>query len=270
MADVQGKKPEEKTNGKGMSRRTFIGTGAGLVVGGVAGGLIGSKMVSGPEAPSLPKAPASFTDIGGQTALRTLVTSMPPSAAYLVHDSTKCAFCQTCMMACSLAHEGKENISLSRIQIDANALGRYPNDLVMNVCRQCVTPVCVEKCPVGACQIDTANGNVRVIDQAKCIGCQTCISACPHLPHRTIWDSVAKKATKCDLCLNTPFWGEKGGPGGKQACVELCPMNAIKLVPQTPPQSEKAGYEVNLRSANYEGLVSKSNTTVWWQSTPAK
>ncbi len=270
MAETE-KRPTENTNGGGITRREFmLGSGTALVAGGVASWLIGTTVQSGPKAPEVPDNPAVFTDNGGQPALRELVNSMPTSAGYLVHDSTKCAFCQTCMMACSLAHEGKENISLSRIQIDANALGRYPDDLVMNVCRQCVTPVCVEICPVDACYIDTANGNVRVIDQEKCNGCRKCLDACPQQPHRTIWNPETKKATKCDLCLNTPYWGEKGGPAGKQACVELCPMNAIKLVTEAPPQSDSVGYEVDLRSKNYEGLVTKTNTTVWWQSAPAK
>ena len=240
----------KKTNG--VTRRQFI-IGGGAVI---ASGVIGATVSKGPT---------SFTDTGGQASLRKLAASIPPSKGYLVHDSSKCAFCMTCMMACSLAHEGKENISLSRIQIDANAFGRYPNDLVMNVCRQCTTPVCVENCPTGAAHIDTANGNVRVIDQKKCIGCQTCIQSCPQQPHRTIWNPETKKASKCDLCLNAPYWGEKGGPAGKQACVELCPMNAIKFVPGTPLQEGNEGYEVDLRSKNYEGLVTKTNTTTWWQ-----
>ena len=49
---------------------------------------------------------------------------------------------------------------------------------IMAVCRQCVTPVCVENCPVGAAYIDTANGNVRRIDEEKCIGCGLCVSVC--------------------------------------------------------------------------------------------
>lgn len=246
----------ESLDKKGVTRRQFL-FGGGAVLAGVAVNEVVKSFIANDT--------VNFTHHGGQSSLRSLVSTMPPSAGYLVHDSSKCAFCLTCAMVCSLAHEGKENISLSRIQIGANAFGRYPNDLVMNVCRQCTTPVCVERCPTGACHIDTNNGNVRVIDQSKCIGCQACIEACPQQPHRTIWNPETKKSTKCDLCLNTPYWGEKGGPNGKQACVELCPMNAIKFVSKVPSQQGDEGYEVNLRSQNYEGLVTKVNTTVWWK-----
>jgi protein NrfC len=182
MADVQGKKPEENTNGKGMSRRTFIGTGAGLVVGGVAGGLIGSKALNGG---SLPTAPASFTDLGGQQHVKEFLSTVPASKAYLVVDSMKCAGCQTCMMACSMVHYGVSDTSLSKIQVVQSAFATYPSDLVVYQCRQCTSPLCVLNCPSGACQIDSANGNVRVIDETKCIGCQKCLSSCPHPPPRS-------------------------------------------------------------------------------------
>ena len=51
----------------------------------------------------------------------------------------------------------------------------------------------------------------------------------------------------CDLCLNTPFWDEQGGPDGKQICVEMCPNEAIKFTAEVPEQSGDAGYDINLR-----------------------
>ena len=95
----------------------------------------------------------------------------------------------------------------------------------------------------------------------KCIGCKTCIKMCPQMPHRTVFNSAAKKASKCDLCLDTDlYWNEKGGPLGKQACVEACPMKAIKFVAETPNQEETEGYNVNLRNEHWLklGLVDDS------------
>ena len=61
-----------------------------------------------------------------------------------------------------------------------------------------------------------------------------------------IWNSAKKKSTKCDLCADAPYWSQKGGPGGKQACVETCAAKALKLVSEAPSQSDVAGYDVNL------------------------
>ena len=149
---------------------------------------------------------------------------------------------------CSLSHEGTASPSLSRIQIirDAPSFTKYPYDITMSVCRQCVTPICVQNCPTGACHIDTKNGNVRVIDPDECIGCKTCINSCPQRPHRPVWNPYKDIAMKCDLCINTPFWDEKGGPKGIQACIENCPVNALKLVHEAPSQRDINGYDVDM------------------------
>jgi protein NrfC len=182
------------------------------------------------------------------------------SEGYLVYDSKKCAGCTTCMMSCSLAHYGVQSQSLSRIQIMQDSWGKFPYDVKMAVCRQCVTPVCVKNCPTGAAYVDSENGNVRRIDSKKCIGCQTCLKMCPQQPHRPVWNHTIGRSSKCDLCIDTPYWNEKGGPGGKQACVESCPMKAIKFVAEIPNQQETEGYDVNLRNDHWLnlGLVDSS------------
>jgi protein NrfC len=186
----------------------------------------------------------------------------PESKGYLVYDSKKCAGCTTCMLSCSLTHYGVQNLSLARIQIMQDSFGKFPTDIKMAPCRQCVTPVCVQNCPVGAAFVDTANGNVRRIDSKKCIGCKTCIRMCPQQPHRTVWNHLEEKSSKCDLCVDTPYWNEKGGPGGKQACVESCPMKAIKFVAVTPDQTETEGYDINLRNEHWLNLGLVDNSTI--------
>jgi len=174
--------------------------------------------------------------------------TFPASTGYIVYDSRACWGCQSCMYACSMGHQGEANPTLSRIQIVRNstAVAKYPHDIVMSVCRHCVTPVCVNSCPVGAAHVDTANGNIRVIDEDKCIGCQTCLKMCPQRPRRTVWNPYKKKSSKCDMCVNTPYWGRKGGPEGEPACVTVCPARALKLVRETPSQEDINGYDVTL------------------------
>ncbi len=217
----------EKSKGKGkeIGRREFlVGSSAAIAAGTLFAGI-----------PSASEAAAN-------------TQTYPKSKGYIVYDSRLCLGCQSCMFACSLTHEGVANPSLSRIQIirDAPSFTKYPYDVVMSVCRQCVTPLCVHMCPTGACHVDEANGNIRRIDQDKCIGCKQCIQACPQRPHRTIWNPVKKKSAKCDLCEGAPFWNEKGGPEGKQACVETCPVKALKLVTEAPSQTDINGYDINL------------------------
>ncbi len=173
---------------------------------------------------------------------------VPSSKGYLLVDSTKCSGCRNCMLACSLVHGGKTSLSLSRIQITQDVLERFPEDIAIHQCRQCVSPLCVEACQTGALTADAENGNIRTVNEAKCDGCMLCIDACPYTPHRVIWNRERGVAVKCDLCADTPYWSEKGGPYGKQACVEVCPMKAIVFTSEVPSQAGDEGYEVNLRS----------------------
>jgi len=177
--------------------------------------------------------------------------SYAASAGYIVYDSRLCWGCQSCMFACSMAHQGEANPALSRIQIirDAPSFTKYPLDIVMAVCRQCVSPLCVQNCPTGAAHVDAEHGHVRVIDQKKCIGCKRCIQSCPQRPHRTVWNPYINRSSKCDLCIDSPNWGKPGGPDGAQACVSICPSKALKLVHEAPPQADVAGYDVNLAPA---------------------
>ena len=64
------------------------------------------------------------------------------------------------------------------------------------------------------------------------------------------------------LCLDTPFWNEKGGSGGKQACVETCPMKAIQFKAVMPEQKETEGYDVNLRNDHWLNLGLVDDSTV--------
>ncbi len=181
------------------------------------------------------------------------VYAIPASEGYLLVDTKKCAACVTCMLACSLTHEGKENLSLSRIQIIQNSFEGFPNDVQISQCRQCTYAPCIEACPTRALQADDENGNVRIVYTGKCIGCQRCIEACPYESNRVIWNHERTYAQKCDLCADTPYWEEDGGPKGKQACAAVCPMNAITFTKTIPQQNER-GYDVNLRNKHYGNL----------------
>ena len=90
----------------------------------------------------------------------------------------------------------------------------------------------------------------RLVDEGKCIGCERCVEACPFTPSRVQWNFEDKHAQKCDLCKNTPFWDEAGGVGGKQLCVEICPMKAISFTNELPVQTDE-GYTANLRNDHY-------------------
>ena len=173
---------------------------------------------------------------------------------FLLVDMKKCQGCMSCMLACSLVHEGEENLSLSRIQIQQDPYGKYPDDVTIVQCRQCVEPACLAVCPTGALHRDPEFGNVTTVDIEKCIGCKSCINACSYTPGRAIWNAEEKHSQKCDLCASAPHWYEAGGPDGKKACVEVCSLGAIQFTKVIPDQSSDSSYTVNLRDWQWKKL----------------
>lgn len=187
------------------------------------------------------------------------IAAIPASEGYLLVDTKKCQGCTSCMLACSLAHEGVESLSKSRIQIIQDSFEDFPDDLTVEQCRQCVDPACVSVCPVQALTANAKHGNVRMVDEKKCIGCGACFEACPYTPARVVLttrEGGNKKSLKCDLCADTPYhWDDGGGgPNGKQACVEICPLSAIKFTSKIPKQKGEKGYKVNLRGRGWRRL----------------
>jgi ferredoxin len=100
----------------GVSRRDFLRVSAATSMVAVVG--CGEEEKETPAAPVMPR----------EENLDTSKLKHPPSKGYLLVDRNKCQGCLTCMLSCSLAHEGSENLSLSRIQVRQNPFGKYPHD----------------------------------------------------------------------------------------------------------------------------------------------
>ena len=131
---------------------------------------------------------------GDEDGFQGMTQSVAPlSAGYLLVDSTLCSGCRNCMLACSLVHEGVENLTLSRIQVIQNPFESFPDDVTIEQCRQCVDPACVKACPVDALKANAKYGNVRMVDRTKCIGCGDCVEACPYMPSRAVISELLVK-----------------------------------------------------------------------------
>jgi protein NrfC len=252
-----------------ITRRDFIKvTGAIVIVVGTRGcSFLATDEIPTPTSMPVP----TDTPVPSDTAMPTNtpetgqnlvpMDEIPPADGYLLVDIEKCQGCASCMLACSLIHEGLESLSLSRIQVVQDSFASFPDDLDIGQCRQCVDPACVEACPTGALKADVRHGNVRRVDKEECIGCGACHDACPYPPSRAFlaadeaYDDEAK-SRKCDLCADAPYhWDEAGGgPEGKQACVAVCPVGAIAFTKEIPTQAGDGGYQVNLRGEGWSSL----------------
>ena len=241
---------------RSITRRDFIKvTGAIVLVAGTGGCSFGGTR----ESPAPAVTPGT-----GQILVP--ASEIPSADGYLLVDIEKCQGCASCMLACSLIHEGVESLSLSRIQMLQDPFAPFPDDLTIEQCRQCVEPACVQVCPTGALKADARYGNLRMVNQEECIGCGACHRACPYTPSRAFLaadeaDDGEAKSRKCDLCANAPYHWDRtgGGPGGRQACVAVCPVGAIMFTAEIPRQKGDRGYKVDLRGGSWGSLGYPTN-----------
>jgi carbon-monoxide dehydrogenase iron sulfur subunit len=139
----------------------------------------------------------------------------------LVIDHEKCTGCRACELACSVYHTGVSNPSRSRIKV---IKWEWEGLYLPMTCQNCEKPFCVDVCPTKACHVDPGMNRV-IIDSNICIGCKTCILACPF--GAPLYDSVERVTVKCDYCDGDP------------QCVRFCEVDAIKYVDASQTSKDK-------------------------------
>ncbi len=128
-----------------------------------------------------------------------------------------CLGCRLCEYNCAFANSGMTDMvkALKDVVINPRIKVEKANGISFAVqCRHCKDPLCVKVCIAGALHLDE-DGVIR-IDQSKCVGCHSCVMACPY---GAIMPSGEGVMQKCELCLQNS--------SGKPACVEGCPNKAI-------------------------------------------
>lgn len=152
-----------------------------------------------------------------------------PLNSFVIADAKACIGCRVCEVACAVAHAEKTVKTVG----DFNApilprlyLVKTPEVTVPVQCHHCEDAPCAKCCPAGA--IGRQNNKV-IINEKTCIGCKSCMIACPFgaieliVSPRTLENPELPSvvASKCDLCNN-----RSKGP----ACVQACPRQALTHV----------------------------------------
>ena len=138
----------------------------------------------------------------------------------LVINIDRCTGCDSCIVSCKFENHLPLGTFYNRV-MQVGPTGTYPNIERYNLpvqCQQCTHARCVEVCPTGASYRDSESGIV-LVNEAKCIGCQYCLYACPYgVRSFSEEDGVARK---CTLCQHLTADGK-----ADLGCVQNCPGGA--------------------------------------------
>lgn len=163
------------------------------------------------------------------------VTDFPYSPHYaMVIRENHCIDCERCLEACRRtnrvpAHGYRTDILERSIPISPDQRERV---FMPILCNHCNNPPCVRVCPTNATFKDPINGIVRM-NPDKCIGCKTCMTACPY--NARYFNEENRAIDKCDFCYDTKL---KESNGRTTACVAACPANVRIFGDLTNPGSE--------------------------------
>ncbi len=181
----------------------------------------------------------------------------------MVFDLDGCLGCKSCMIACKQENNVDIGIYWNKIRT-VGPNGKYP-DLEMyympELCQECENPPCVEVCPTGASY--KRKDGITLIENDKCIGCESCIDACPYGARSMNSENIA---VKCNLCA------QKIDGGEKPACVDICPAKCRIFGDLDDPKSEasialkKAGKNVyRLPDSGNKPSMAYVLTTLKWR-----
>ena len=133
-------------------------------------------------------------------------------------EQDKCWGCRSCEIACKDVNDLAAGEAYRRVI--TYECGSYPNAKVVHYtasCNHCENPACVENCPTGA--MHKANDGTVQHNDDVCIGCDTCVHACPYgVP---LHHSETSIVGKCDSCYSLR------AQGIEPSCVASCIGRAL-------------------------------------------
>lgn len=160
----------------------------------------------------------------------------------MVFDLRRCIGCNACTVACKQENSLPNGVFFTKTL--SEEFGEFPRAkrvYIPTLCNHCEDAPCERVCPTGATY--TRADGIVLVDKDKCIGCGSCIVACPYDQRTRIEPAMltdglfgggrltpfeeqgyarftAGTAVKCTFCH------ERVDAGLDPACVTTCPTEA--------------------------------------------
>lgn len=169
----------------------------------------------------------------------------------MVIDLKRCMGCYGCQLSCKAENGTPPGVFFARVLKREDGHYPTPSRLFLPVlCNHCEDAPCVTNCPTQASHY--AEHGVVDIDQDLCVGCRSCMMACPYT-NRYFNDERADyfgeagptpyeearvlrwaegTVMKCNFCR------DRRAEGKEPACVENCASNARYFGDLDDPNSE--------------------------------
>jgi Fe-S-cluster-containing dehydrogenase component/formate-dependent nitrite reductase membrane component NrfD len=133
-------------------------------------------------------------------------------------DQHRCIGCHACTVACKQEHNIA--VGVNRTWVKYIEKGNYPDTrrhFAVLRCNHCDDAPCIEICPTVS--LFRRDDGIVDFDHERCIGCQSCMQACPY--DALYIDPDRNTAAKCN------FDASRVEMGYKPACEVVCPTQAI-------------------------------------------
>ena len=148
-----------------------------------------------------------------------------------VIDQRRCIGCHACTVACK--EENQVPLGAFRTWVKYVERGTFPHTrryFAVLRCNHCDAAPCVTICPTVA--LYRRPDGIVDFDGARCIGCKSCMQACPY--DALYIDPDTRTAAKCNYCAH------RVEVGLEPACVIVCPEQAIIAGDLDDPESRIA------------------------------
>lgn len=156
-------------------------------------------------------------------------------------DNRKCIGCHACTVACKSEHDIP--VGVNRTHVKYIETGEYPRsnrEFSVHRCNHCEDAPCTTICPTTA--LFTRDDGIVDFDDDRCIGCKSCMQACPYDALYINPDSGT--AAKCNYCAH------RIENSYEPACVIVCPVEAI------------VSGDLDDKNSNLSILISENETKV--------